>query len=286
MPEPRKLLDSERKEIFVLKPISEAHSIESISLICEFSGEVDGNGLATVRNEASRLKVKFPIKRTIRKGRPDAHDPQGSSPDVVGHAYVNKSAEKEVTRFDIFQSRASFTSKAYTDFNSFLAEASFALSIAYQAYSRSGHNIDRIVLSYRDEFVSDRIDWPIQETLNTDTKYIAKACLREGDFWHSQIGVFDNDHPRGLPLLHNVKVSHVILTTEDMEPAPFAEVKYILAIDLLHVLKVAEADSGDSFSAMLEESAHMLRNTHKTILKDILSESMAERIGLARNEGR
>ncbi|MEE5088364.1 TIGR04255 family protein [Pseudomonas alliivorans] len=270
----------------MLKPISEAHSIESISLICEFSGEVDASGLAMVRTESSRLKGRFPIKRTIRKGRPDAHDPQGSSPDVVGHVYVNKLAEKEVTRFDIFQSRASFTSKAYTNFNSFLADASFALSLAHQAYSKSGHTIDRIVLSYRDEFVSDTIDWPIHETLNTDTKYIAKACLREGDFWHSQIGVFDNDQPRGLPLLHNIKVSHVILTNEDGEPAPFAESKYILAIDLLHVLKVTEPNSGESFSAMLDESAHTLRDFHKNILKDILSDKMVERIGLARNEGR
>ncbi|MFP3925333.1 TIGR04255 family protein [Pseudomonas sp. W5-36] len=270
----------------MLKPISEAHSIESISLICEFSGEVDGNGLAVVRDEASRLKVKFPIRRTIRKGRPDAHDPQGSLPDVVGHAYINKLADKEVTRFDILQSRASFTSKAYTDFNSFLAEASFALSIAYQAYAKSGHNIDRIILSYRDEFVSDNIDWPIQEALNPETKYIAKACLREGDFWHSQIGVFDSELPRGLPLLHNIKVSHVIVTTDDTEPTASGDARYVLAIDLLHVLKVAEVDTGDSFSAMLEENAHALRNYHKTILKDMLSDSMAEKIGLARHEGR
>ncbi len=283
---PKVISDFEPKEFSVLKPISEAHSIESISLICEFSGEVDGNGLAAVKNDAVRLKSRFPIRRTMRKARPDAHDPQTPSADVVGHVYINKSSDKEVSRFDIFQNRASFTSKVYTDFNSFFAEAAFTMSIAYQAFSKSGHNLDKIVLSYTDYFVANDIDWAIEEALNPETKYIAQACLKKGEFWHSQIGVFDRDQPDSLPLLHNIKAGNLLMSKDTDFEEEDSEDKYVLSLELLHVQKVDEVKSANEFNSVLEKIAQALRTHHKVILGDILSPEMATRIGLVRKEGR
>ena len=85
----------ELKDLFVLRPIFDAHSIETISLTLEFSGDVDQLGLSVVRDEASRLKVKLPIRRIMRKNSPPSHDSQGTNSEVKGYLFLDKISEKE-----------------------------------------------------------------------------------------------------------------------------------------------------------------------------------------------
>lgn len=52
----------------MLKPILDVHSIEAISLTCQYDGEVNSVGLSVIKEEASRLKLKYQSRRVARRG--------------------------------------------------------------------------------------------------------------------------------------------------------------------------------------------------------------------------
>ncbi len=190
-----------------------------------------------------------------------------------------------MTRFEIFQKRASFTSRAYTNFASFFAEAAFTMGIANHAFAQSGHKIDRIVLTYNDEFIAEDIDWPIEEALNPNTDFVAKACLQRGEFWHSSIGFFDKRQSEDEHLLHNVKISHALIMPDDATTGDDTELKYILSLELFHVLKISDSQTDETFLPLLESCTMFLRTEHKIILANLLSEKLRKRIGLSKDDG-
>ncbi|MPQ83836.1 hypothetical protein F0170_07465 [Pseudomonas sp. MAFF 730085] len=264
----------------MLRPIFDAHSIETISLTLEFSGDVDQLGLSVVRDEASRLKVKLPIRRIMRKNSPPSHDSQGTNSEVRGYLFLDKISEKENNRFEIFGAKAQFSSRTYTNFASFLAEADFSLRIAHEAFGKSGHYVDRIILSYKDEFVSDTINWDIDSAINPDTTHIAKACLERNDFWHSAMGYFQDTGESEPLLLHNIRAGHSLLREDILDGDNESINKYLLTLELFHILDIMQPEKFESFTTELGEKANYLRVEHKKILSDILSLEMAARIGL------
>lgn len=271
----------------VLKPVFDAHSIESISLTCEFSGDVDHVGLTVIKDEASRLKVKLPIRRIMRRSTQAAHDAQSPSEDVKGYLFLNKHLEKETSRFEIINSRAQYTSRTYTNFASFLADATFSLGIAHAAFLKSGHFMDRLVLSYKDEFVSDVIDWDIESAINVDTSHIAKMCLKRSDFWHSSMGYFADNGPDEPLLLHNINAGHSLLREDIINGDDEESVdKYLFSLELFHILDIMRPALFEDFAKELFDKANYLRTEHKKILTDILSPEMAARIGLLKPEQR
>lgn len=271
----------------MLKPVFDAHSIESISLTCEFSGEVDHVGLTVIKDEASRLKVKLPIRRIMRKSIQTAHDAQSPNEEVKGYLFLNKNLERETSRFEIINARAQYTSKAYTNFASFLAEAIFSLGIANTAFQKSGHYIDRLILSYKDEFISDTIDWDIESAINLNTSHIAKICLKRSDFWHSSMGYFADNGPDAPLLLHNIRAGHSLLREDIINGDNEDSIdKYVFSLELFHVLDITEPDLFNDFANELSVKADYLRSEHKKILTDILSNEMAARIGLTKPEQR
>lgn len=263
----------------MLKPFFEAHSIEAITLTCEFDGEVDAHGLTAVKDEASRLKLKYSTRRVARKSVSAAPDNHSSPPEVRGYLFLNKDGEKEKNRFEVINDNAIYTSRSYTNFKSFFADAAFSLKIGYSAFERSGKKLEKVILAYKDQFISNNIE-DVLAGVKKDSPYIASACLVKNNFWHSNIGFFDADLLKeNETFLNNVKVHHSLITDGNEEDTDDIEVTHALNVETYHVLGVDDF-SAENFNENLEIAAFKLRARHKEIITSIISDELATLVNL------
>ncbi|MDG9884087.1 TIGR04255 family protein [Pseudomonas sp. GD04058] len=260
----------------MLKPKYEAHSIASISLTCEYDGEVDAHGLTALKDEMSRLKVKYKTRRVARKSNTGDST---SSAEVRGYMFLNKDGDEEINRFEIISDSSTVTSRSYTSFLSFFAEAAFGLEIAHNSFLKSERKLEKIVLGYKDLFTSDEIN-DIVLGVNPDSQHLPPACIKKANFWHSNVGFFDEDLAEEDQILHNVRVNHSLVRVngEDLESID-DEAQHALILETYHILSTHQ-DSHQPFKEQLENAAYRLRARHKEILNDILAPELANRIGL------
>ncbi|MEE4947095.1 hypothetical protein PS689_00575 [Pseudomonas fluorescens] len=261
----------------MLKPFFEKHSIEAISLLCEFSGEVDRAGLDFVRGEAKLIQRRLPFRRIKRRAPAGAaaHELTASQPEVVGYMFLQKAHDEETENFEISGDRASFSSMAYSSFESFFADSLFYLTKANDAFAISGNRLKRVLLRYKDSFSSEFMDWEPYESLRLGSPYLLSPAIQKGEFWHFEAGFFA---PVTAPdiLLNNYKVEHNLSVSDsDTQDSSF-----ILNIKLVHLFESPSFGSSTDFSETLRSTVELLRHQHKQIFYNILSDGLAERIGL------
>lgn len=269
----------------MLKPLFDTHSIEAISVTCEFTEDVSSAGLEIIRAEAKRLQTKLPYRRVRRKAAQNmpSHDLTASAPAVVGYMFYSKTKDEESDSFEIYEQRAAYTSKAYSNFDSFLADSSFYLELAKSAFAHSDAKLKRIVLRYQDKFTSETADWEPLDSLRENSKYLPAVCLaRKDDFWHAATGFFGTAMASDL-LLHNIKADHSVRKVGD----DFDENEYIVSIDCIHVYEFSPAkviSAEGVFKNSYTETLEYLRKENKNILHEILSDELSARIGLKKSK--
>lgn len=264
----------------MLKPINSAHSIESISLACEYDGDVSSVGLSLIKEESNRLKLKYQHRRVARRSSQSSDSLSSSGLEVFGYLFISKDGEKEVSKLEIVESGSSATSFAYTSFKSFVADVSFGLVAAHKAFLSSDRRLKKIVLSYRNSFVAENA-FDLNSAVRRPNAYVAEACLQKDNFWHSRIGFFSND-PLTYPMvLHNVSLQHKLLQ-EQHEIDDGDEITHRLQIDTHHVHGVDDFVGLEQFEALLEQTAIFLRDKNSEILGSLISDEMISAIGLPR----
>ncbi|WGV21946.1 hypothetical protein QIY50_07030 [Pseudomonas putida] len=264
----------------MLKPQYDTHAIDSISVTCEFTSEVTAAGLETIRTEAKRLQNRLPYRRVRRKAGQGvtAHEALTSAPEPVGYMFYSKNKDDEESdSFEIHEAFARYTTQAYSNFNSFVADSSFYLETANTAFEKSNAKLKRVVVRFLNKFVTTDENWEPSESLKGNSKYIPQVCLeKKGDFWHFAIGVFgkaaDNSH-----LLHNIRASHGVQKIgEDWDNS-----EYIVTLDLVHVNDFWDPeDASNNFSEVFQKTLNNIRIHNSCILDEIVSDELSARIGL------
>lgn len=265
----------------MLKPILDVHSIEAISLTCQYDGEVNSVGLSVIKEEASRLKLKYQSRRVARRGGNHGDSFSSEASDIFGYSFVRKDSGRELGKFELVNDRAVVVSYAYTGFKDFLADVSLGLELAHKAFLRSERKLEKIVLTYKNSLVSNdhqEIDGAVRDR----SPYIAAACLEKGNFWHSRIGFFSNDHLTYPLTLHNIEASHKLLLKEDGEQDDDAPNVHQLQVDIHHVRSVGEPVDAEGFLGFLEAQAYELRDKHRDILCGIFTDEVLGLIGLSK----
>ncbi|WP_158238182.1 TIGR04255 family protein [Pseudomonas sp. 382] len=265
----------------MLKPIFEAHSIESISLTCEYDGAVDAHGLSVIKDEGSRLKLKYSARRVARKSANPNAENHSSQPEVKGYLFLNRDGDREKSRFEVINSNCVYTSKNYINFKTFLADAAFSLKIGHEAFSKSGRRLEKIILSYKDQFVTTNSE-EVLEGVNPACPYIASACLNQNNFWHSNVGFFSQDFGDETTLLHNIRIHHSLVKDNDFDDED-TELTHALIVECHHVLGMSDEDVSD-FENTFEDTSNRLRSTHKEMLLEILSADLISAIGLKKEK--
>lgn len=263
----------------MLKPQFDTHAIESISVTCEFTAEISAVGLDAIKVEAKRLQNRLPYRRIRRKAGQgtSAHDSLGNPSEIVGYMFYSKNMEEECDSFELHDTLATYTTKAYSNFNGFNADCLFYLDIANLAFTKSDAKLKRVIVRFINKFSSPEVNWEPRAALNADSKFLPKICLeREGDFWHFSVGVF-GQALEGSHLLHNIKAHHGIRRNgDDLEDSEF-----VFTLESLHVNDFRDVDAtGQSYSEKLDATIQNIRNQNSYILSEILSEELSARIGL------
>ncbi|WP_146041255.1 hypothetical protein [Pseudomonas sp. MPR-ANC1] len=264
----------------MLKPMLDAHSIESITLTCEYDGDVSSVGLSVIKEEASRLKLKYQNRRIARRPVNQGDSFSSEAADILGYSFLSKDSERDISKFDIINENALVTSFAYTSFKAFLADVSFSLSVAHRAFLLSERKLDKIVLSYRNSFIADSAD-EIHKAIRSSSPYIANVCLSKVNFWHSRIGFFSNE-PLQYPLfLHNVEATHKLLKVEEGSFEEDAKNIHQLQIDTHHVMNINIPVGVEEFGHLIEARSTDLRDKHLQILRGIITDEVAGLINLS-----
>jgi uncharacterized protein (TIGR04255 family) len=261
----------------VLKPLFDKHSIEAVTLLCEFTADIDKAGLDFIRGESKLLQRKLPYRRVKRRGVLGAavHDLSAAQPEVLGFMFLQKTLDEETEIFEISGERASFTSKAYSNFESFFADSSFFLEKANDAFSISGAKLKRVMLRYKDAFSSKEIDWEPYESLRQGSPYLPVPVIKKGDFWHCEAGFFVHSENEDV-LLNNYRVEHTVVQNEE----DAGDFEFFLNIYLTHLLESKALREADSFTIALRDVVDKLRKEHRIIFSGILSDDLSARIGL------
>lgn len=259
----------------MLKPLFESHSIDAITILCEYTADVEKTGLDFIRGEAKLIQRKLPFRRVKRKGAASlpSHDISAGQPEVLGFGFLQKVMDEETENFEISGERTSFTSQRYSSFESFFADSVFFLSKAHHAYELSGAKLKRVILRYEDTFTSDIAEWEPYESLREGSPYIPSAIIKKGDFWHTEAGFFSQTDD-GL-LLNNYKIQHNIQTELDADG-----IIYLLKLHLTHLFESAHLQKISDFPSELKVAIERLRIEHRKILRGILSDELAKTIGL------
>lgn len=260
----------------MLKPLFDKHAIESISLLCEFDGEIEKAGLDLIRDESKAFQRKLPYRRIKRKGNaaPQSHE-TSHSPEPIGYMFLQKDRkERDIEWFEVSGDKAIFSSKSYLSFESFLADCSVYMDTAFQAFFKTGIRPKRLVLRYRDIFSSEHINWEPYENLRADSRFLPHACIRKGDFWHIEAGFFGTEHDA--INLSNYRVEHRIELHEDDEDR---EPEFFLQLTLLHMTELAEPSANPTFES-IKDSVEFLRQQNRKLLHGIITEELASTIGL------
>ena len=270
------------KDHQVLRPMLDAHSIESVTLTCEYDGDINSAGLSVIKEEASRLKLKYQNRRIARRPSGQGDSFNSEQADILGYSFLSRNSEKDLSKFDIVNDNSNATSFAYTNFKSFLADILFSLEIAHKAFSKSERKLEKIVLSYSNSFLADNAE-QIHNSIRVGSPYVASACLDKTNFWHSRIGFFSND-PYEYPLvLHNLEVTHKLLKGEGEEFEDGGLHTHQLQIDNHHVISVSDTVSVDEFSKYVEARAYELKNKHVEIFSGVLKDEVLSMIGLSKD---
>ncbi|WP_152666433.1 hypothetical protein [Pseudomonas putida] len=262
----------------MLKPINSAHSIETISLSCEYDGDVSSVGLSVIKEEATRLKLKYQHRRVARRSPSSSDSLSSDKPEIFGYLFSSKDGERDISKLEIIEDNSSATSFAYTNFKSFIADVSFGLICAHKAFVNSGRSLQKVVLSYRNSFLAENAT-EINSAIRRPSRYVAEACLAQDNFWHSRIGFFSNEPYKYPIVLHNISLAHKLLQEED-EINEGVELVHRLQIDSHHVFGVKDPVSIEDFESFLEDKAHYLRDKNSEILGGMINDDVMSLIGL------
>lgn len=254
------------------------HSIKAIAFVCEFDREVSPAGLELVVTEHKRFRKRLILREPMRNLE---FQLQGSAKllqkdNIAGYRFSSKAPDNSDTVwYEIANNRAVFCLTDYVNFATFSGEVFYYIGLAIKAFSKGGATLTRTTLEYRDEFLSDVIDWPPYETLRENTDYIAKAAITQGKLWHSHIG-FYTDSEYGT-LLNQARVEHERIGNEQDD-----NIEYRLAITLTHILSESPlyAAMTDEISDTLSSLLNALHDHHKFLFRKLITEEQAVAIGL------
>ena len=121
-------------------------------------------------------------------------------------------------------------------------------------------------MEYRDEFLSDSVDWEPSALLSLESGYLTRQAVRKGQYWNSHYGYFDELD--GRLSVNAGKINHIEVA-DDYDDARMSQVN----ITMTHGVAL---EAGADWQALVPS----LRQVHKEQFTDILSKEMLGTIGL------
>lgn len=261
----------------MLKPANEAHSIKAVAFVCEFDKELSDAGMTDILSESKRFRSKLLLKQALHTMKFPLHSSSSSgmpvSNNISGYRFFTKAPDNsDKVWFEIAANRLVYCTNEYYSFDNFLAEVLHFASLGWKAQALAGGRLTRVTIEYRDEFVSDDIDWDPSELFKTNSGYLANSSMVKGEFWHSHCGFYSHDD---MKVLNNIRVEHIAEGDADDDSRV-----YKAAITLTHTADLADpVEYSDEHQLNIKRFLMPLRAKHKEIFSEILSEQKLTDIG-------
>lgn len=261
----------------MLKPANDAHSIKAVAFVCEFDQEISHDGLNLVALAFKRFRSRLPLKRTVKNIALQLQGESKMQPaeSISGYRFYSKAHDNtEKVWFEVSANRAVFWTSEYVTFSSFHSDVVYFAELACEAFAASNAKMNKAILEYRDEFISEEKNWDPKEVLRANNQYVANAATIRGELWHNHCGFFS--YPDEGQVLNNLRIEHTIA-----RPDSEVGLQYVFALTLLHVLTIEPSYmfSKDTVKEDIGKFITVLRAEHKNIFSKILTDSKLEEIG-------
>lgn len=261
----------------MLKPANDAHSIKAVAFVCEFDQEISQEGLNLLSLAFKRFRARLPLKRTVRSIALQLQGESKMQPaeTVAGYRYFTRDQKNsDKVWFEVSGSRAIYWTSEYVSFDSFQSEAIYFSEIACEVFFAGGAQLNKAIIEYRDEFISDTINWNPLEALRENTPFVSNGAITQGNLWHSHCGFFSNCEEGRI--LNNIRVDHTIENSDNE-----VNINYVLALTILHALSIEPALVKEQGNVKEKISLYInsLRKQHKNIFSQILNDEQLTAVG-------
>jgi uncharacterized protein (TIGR04255 family) len=267
-----------------IRPYGEDHAIKLMAFAVEFSQPLQPHIFHKILRLHQNLKDELPRKSEHRAVTVNL-DPilQGGSslrgsPDLGGVTFdIVAPTGEQVWALSARPEYLAVSCTEYTRWADALQKAERFIREVLPVILEE-HTVSAIGLQYNDEFV-----WDSKEVFNAEylfdasSKFLVKNVFEVNDLWHSHHGYFVNlDDPAPHRQLNHVNVDYVE-TEEGRRIRIATSHKALLENPEGDVNVLLRPDSG---AGLIPEYMGVMHEANKDILKDMLVNEMAMRIGL------
>lgn len=265
------------------EPIHDAHAIEQVAIVVQFSRQLDDEQLTAAVAAAGQFKDELPGAAEIQAvaitlgGAIPVMPPM---PNAIGGRIMNRVRPDGVVESELRMERATlvFRTTTYTRWADFWGQARRYFGSLLPIYAPGGE-IGAIGLNYVDKFYwnGDAADIRPALLLRQGSRYVSPYVYEARDLWHSHVGAFVRDGQYVKRLVNiNLDCSDEIRPTQ----------RRVIAIttvltDMLHQPGYGSLDLAGSAVEFFSERAEQLHTDSKRAFAEVIDEQMCRRIALA-----
>lgn len=254
-----------------INPCSDTNAIKVVAFAISFTSELNKEqleALYSVLKEVSELKDMNP--KQINAVTVQITDNEQTSKTELGGMTFNMGVEGEAPNWEVTLRKDALVvvCRKYTRWEGIWEQSkNYLLKIIPKLESIVFKDI---TLEYVDEFsiVDAKLPWK-PELFSETSKYIAGHFLELDNFWHTHNGFFTiiRDHK----VLNNINIDYFVDNQTNV---------HTVTMRTQHKALIIKPLDETSFKGVIEPTFTECHDFNKTIMKDILSESMQQKIKL------
>lgn len=264
------------------EPIHDAHAIEQVAIVLQFTKPLAGYDFQEIRKLADALKTDFPGRSPIQTfmvavgagGVMPGHPAQGIVlTDTSRAGVITQELRLEHSsiayRTTMYTRWASIWDKANQYFNKFLP------------LYLDGSELSAINLNYLDKFIwnGNFEESDPKLLLRSNSRYLTPSVYESNDLWHSHFGAYIKADQYTKRLV-NVNVDYVD-ENNDLNARRAVSISTVLT-DIFHQpnYQPLTLNTLSEVSGYIDNKAQALHEYNKQVLRNIISDEMIKRISL------
>ena len=259
-------------------PHQSSNAIVRVAFVCEFAQALGDEDLRQLHRDRADFGSGFP-KATLHELPAISLFPGMAQPAVVQQvasvsfeAYARDGSVEQA--FYIQPGLAMFVHHRYTRWDEVWAPARTLLTGTLQRFAAA--SVAAFGLEYLDQFSApaDTGLPDVSGVLNRDSQYLVPRIFAIPGLWHSHHGSLIDDHPTPSPHSKNANINLDLVR----EHAPID--RFVLRILLRHRRVLAQPATAAPAISDLDEYMSDMHEADKKVLRDVLTDDAAKRIGL------
>ncbi|MDP3251310.1 MAG: TIGR04255 family protein [Hydrogenophaga sp.] len=266
------------------EPLHDAHAIELVQFSFQFLKPLSDGAMSRLIESMNQFEQELPVRQDLRNvsvsigmnGPSSIGQIQGSIDGALRQSIARNGAVEKELRVE--RTGIGFRDSSYTRWDNVWRGCQSFIQPLLLAIAGDEAIINVVQLQYVDKFIwhGEKNKCRAAEALRVGSKYLVPAIFESEDFWHSHTGHFVRINER-VKRLVQINVDHLEENTAK-GACPVIRAATVV-IDLLNQPGYQSDLVG--FREHLEEKMQEMHNLLKAIFSELVSESMARRVGMS-----